>query len=312
MGDKPVLLRMARKSGFYSISASAQQTEYIRGLSQMFGFSGEEETLQVPPDDASVHNRRFLRHCNVAFAGIGLDRMDIQYNRCPHSYPSGRDASTARSLDFVSDSTFADGLGLFAVKNLPAAFVLYTYTGVQRTSAEALRRPNAYQFELQSGKVCDASVETAASPARYVNTRGSCAEDNNCVFKEHQGVVLVYLITTQEIHPFEELFAPNGIADELYPSWPLAFLGDPHAQVEEYKLYLNKPLAGELSLLHRSTSSPSRHDSINTPLQKSNLQSRNIAYLSACHMPFCCVCVVHHHLRVSILAEYPASDNNQP
>lgn len=134
----------------------------------------------------------------------------------------------------VSDSTFADGLGLFAVKSLPAAFVLYTYTGVQRTSAEALRRPNAYQFELQSRKVCDASVDTAASPARYVNTRGSCAEDNNCVFKEHQGVV--YLITTQEIHPFEDLFAPYGIADELNPSWPLAFLGDPHAQVEEYKL----------------------------------------------------------------------------
>ena len=205
----------------------------------------------------------------------------------------------------VSDSTSADGLGLFAVKSLPAAFVLYTYTGVQRTSAEALRRPNAYQFELQSGKVCDASIDTAASPARYVNTRGSCAEDNNCVFKEHQGVV--YLITTQETHPFEELFAPYGIADELYPSWPLAFPGDPHAQVEEYKLYLNKPLAGESSLLHRSTSSPSRHDSINTPLQKRNLQSRNIAFLSACHMPFCCVCVVHHHLRVNILAEYPAS-----
>ena len=116
----------------------------------------------------------------------------------------------------VSDSTTADGLGLFAVQTLPAACVLYTYTGVQRTSAEASRRPNAYQLELQSGKVCDASIDAAASPARYVNTRGSYAKDNNCVFKEHQGIV--YLITTQEVHPFEELYAPYGIADELYPS----------------------------------------------------------------------------------------------
>ena len=37
----------------------------------------------------------------------------------------------------------------------------------------------------------------------------------------------------------------------IRPSWPLAFLGDPHSQVEEYKLYLNKPPAGELSLHRR-------------------------------------------------------------
>ena len=63
MGDKSVLHRMARKSGCYSTGASAQQTEYIRGLSQMFDFSGEEETLQVPSVDA---NMQFAALCVIA------------------------------------------------------------------------------------------------------------------------------------------------------------------------------------------------------------------------------------------------------
>jgi len=144
----------------------------------------------------------------------------------------------------VADST-AGGNGLFAAKKLPAAFVLYTYAGVQRTAADASRRPNAYQFDLKSGAVCDASDERVASAARFVNTKGSYAIDNNCVFKEHQATV--YLITTKEIKPFEELFAPYGIADEIFPSWSLAFLGDPHEKVDEYKSYLNTPPAGDMT-----------------------------------------------------------------
>ena len=206
----------------------------------------------------------------------------------------------------VSDSTTADGLGVFAVKKLPAAFVLYTYTGVQRTAAEASRRPNAYQLDLQTGNVCDASNNAAASPARYVNTRGSYAKDNNCVFKKHQGIV--YLITTQDVGPFEELFAPYGIADELCPSWPLAFLGDPHSQVEDYKLYLQKPPAGEQFCLcwrevhgvhQRGTRCSSKHQIIIILIVRAHQQL---------HTTFICLCcsAASASRYVSIPPEYVA------
>ena len=142
----------------------------------------------------------------------------------------------------VADST-AEGYGLYAAKDLPAGFVLYAYSGVERTSAEAARRPNAYQFELKAGKVCDGSNQKVASAARYVNTQGAYAKDNNCLCKEHQGID--FLVTIKDIQPFAELFAPYGIGDEMFPIWPLAFLGDPHQQIDEYKSYLNKPPTGD-------------------------------------------------------------------
>ena len=148
----------------------------------------------------------------------------------------------------VADST-ADGYGLYAAKKLPAGFVLYAYSGVERTSAEASRRPNAYQFKLKAGKVCDGSNQKVASAARYVNTQGAYAKDNNCLFKEHQGID--FLVTIKDIQPFAELFAPYGIGDEMFPIWPLAFLGDPHQQIDEYKSYLNKPPTGNtVSISH--------------------------------------------------------------
>jgi len=60
--------------------------------------------------------------------------------------------------------------------------------------------------------------------------------------KEHQGID--FLVTIKDIQPFAELFAPYGIGDEMFPIWPLAFLGDPHQQIDEYKSYLNKPPTG--------------------------------------------------------------------
>ena len=155
----------------------------------------------------------------------------------------------------VANST-VEGFGLYAASKLPAAFVLYAYTGVTRTSAEAARRPNAFQYELSTGSVCDASNQKVASAARYVNTQGSYANDNNCLFKEHQGTV--YLVTIKDIEPFEKLFAPYGIGDNTFPAWPLEYLGDPYVQVEEYKSYLKKHPTGGMTckpaMLHLTAS----------------------------------------------------------
>jgi len=69
------------------------------------------------------------------------------------------------------------------------------------------------------------------------------------LFKEHQGID--FLVTIKDIQPFAELFAPYGIGDEMFPIWPLAFLGDPHQQIDEYKSYLNKPPTGNtVSISH--------------------------------------------------------------
>lgn len=120
----------------------------------------------------------------------------------------------------VADST-AEGYGLYAAKKLPAGFVLYAYSGVERSSAEAAGRPNAYQFELKAGKVCDGSNQKVASAARYVNTQGAYAKDNNCLFKEHQGTV--YLVTIKDIQRFEELFASMALGMRCFQSGPWHF-----------------------------------------------------------------------------------------
>lgn len=64
-----------------------------------------------------------------------------------------------------------DGRGLFAMRTIPAGFALYEYTGEKRLSADAARYPNAYQFELNDGSVCDAGDAALSSPARWVKTR---------------------------------------------------------------------------------------------------------------------------------------------
>ncbi|KAL0037013.1 hypothetical protein WJX77_009313 [Trebouxia sp. C0004] len=58
------------------------------------------------------------------------------------------------------------GHGLFSMTHLPARFVLYAYTGTTRTAEQASRRPNAFQFDLQDGLVCDAGPTSTSSPAR--------------------------------------------------------------------------------------------------------------------------------------------------
>lgn len=86
--------------------------------------------------------------------------------------------------------------------------------------------------------------------------------------KEHQGTV--YLVTIKDIQPFEELFAPYGIGDAMFPIWPLTFLGDPHQQIDEYKSYLNKPPTG--NSLHFILQCCSHHDLSMSSLSPHNVQ----------------------------------------
>ena len=120
---------------------------------------------------------------------------------------------------------------------LPARFVLYAYTGTTTTAAQAYRRPNAYQFDLQNGLVCDAGSLATSSPARWVNTQvfhksGCC----NCEYKEYQGKL--YVITLRSIAPMQELFASCGEGKTPYAEWPQGFLGDGYLQVSQYRDYL--------------------------------------------------------------------------
>ncbi len=136
----------------------------------------------------------------------------------------------------VAKSSVA-GKGLFSMTHLPASFVLYAYTGTTRTAEQASRRPNAFQFDLQDGLVCDAGSTITSSPARYVNTqpfhkRHLC----NCEYKEYQEKL--YLSTLRSIAPMQELFASYGNGTTPYAEWPQAFLGDGYQQVSQYRDYL--------------------------------------------------------------------------
>ena len=123
----------------------------------------------------------------------------------------------------VAKSSVA-GHGLFSMAVLPAGFVLYAYTGTIRTAEQASRRPNAYQFDLQDGLVCDAGSTHTASPARWVNTRPFHKQHRcNCEYKEYQGKL--YLITLRRVGPMQELFASYGKGKTPYAEWPEGFLG---------------------------------------------------------------------------------------
>lgn len=150
----------------------------------------------------------------------------------------------------MAKSTVA-GRGLFAMRKIPAGFVLYVYTGVKRTSQDADRYPNAYQLDLNDGSVCDAGDASHSSPARWVNTRDgdlqlarlldqvSESAQNNCEYEEYSGTL--YLVTTRSIKPFQELFASYDREDEGFPEWPQVFLGDGRVLVTKYKEYLMSP-----------------------------------------------------------------------
>ena len=129
------------------------------------------------------------------------------------------------------------GFGLFAKCSLPPQFVLYAYTGTQKTAEQASRRPNAYHFDLQNGFVCDAGSMGTSSPARWVNTQTPAL--CNCEYKQHEDKL--YLITLRPIPPMQELFASYGEGKILYAKWPQSFLGDAYQQVPQYKNYLLKP-----------------------------------------------------------------------
>lgn len=141
--------------------------------------------------------------------------------------------------------------GLFSMTRLPAHFALYAYTGTTRTAEQASRRPNAFQYDLQDGLVCDAGSTITSSPARYVNIqpfhkRHLC----NCEYKEYQGKL--YLITLRSIAPMQELFASYGNGTTPYAEWPQAFLEDGYQQVSQYRDYLQ-------TTPKRATLSQARH-----------------------------------------------------
>lgn len=181
---------MARKSGCCLASGSrhdGQQGErdaYFQGLSEIFDFSGEEQALEV-----SFMIQRVLAAASQQLSddwvqAEGLQGWTSHIADALLRTPRGATTLHRDKWTMVADST-AEGYGLYAAKKLPAGFVLYAYSaGVERTSAEASRRPNAYQFELKAGKVCDGSNQKVASAARYVNTQGAYAKDNNCLFKK--------------------------------------------------------------------------------------------------------------------------------
>ena len=119
-------------------------------------------------------------------------------------------ASDCKGLCGIAQSTIKSaGDGVYALsKKIRKGFRLMKYEGnILRTKAEVLEASRTSNYVMEFGDLAIDSKESGMCTARFIND----SLDKflwNCEVKIYEGEIWVY--TTQDVEPYNELFAPYG------------------------------------------------------------------------------------------------------